>query len=109
MVQVELLCRCRSVETTHDLHLIVADAKYGHHRVLRVLKGEPGRILVRLSRNRVLYGEPGPYSGGIGLGSMATCAGYLTHPPGVLAENAYPWGCQPIRLLFDIAAALATW
>jgi hypothetical protein len=63
VAQVKLLCRCRSVEMKQDLHLIVADAKYGNHRFLGALKEEPCGTLVRLSRNRVLNGEPGPYSG----------------------------------------------
>jgi len=61
--QVKLLCRERIEEMKQDLHLIVADAKYGNHRVLGPLKGEPCGALVRLYRNRVLYGKPGPYSG----------------------------------------------
>jgi hypothetical protein len=61
--QVKLLCRKRSEEMKQDLHLIVADAKYGNHHFLRPLKEEPCGTLVRLYRNRVLYGEPGPYSG----------------------------------------------
>jgi len=61
--QVKLLCRERSEEMEQDPHLVVADAKYGNHRFLGPLKGEPCGILVRLYRNRVLYGLPGPYSG----------------------------------------------
>ena len=63
VAQVKLLCRCRSAEMKQDLHLIVADAKYGNHRFLGPLREEPCGTLVRLSRNRVLYGEPGPYGG----------------------------------------------
>jgi hypothetical protein len=61
--QVKLLCRKRSEEMKQDLHLIVADAKYGNHHFLGPLQEEPCGTLVRLYRNRVLYGEPGPYSG----------------------------------------------
>ena len=61
--QIKLLCRERSEEMRQELHLIVADAKYGNHRFLGPLKEEPCGTLVRLYRNRVLYGEPGPYSG----------------------------------------------
>jgi hypothetical protein len=63
LAQVKQLCRERSEEMKQELHLIVADAKYGNHRFLGPLKTEPCGALVRLSRNRVLYGEPGPYSG----------------------------------------------
>jgi hypothetical protein len=45
------------------LHLIVGDAKYGNHRFLGSLKDEPCGTLVRMRRDRVLYGEPGPYQG----------------------------------------------
>ena len=61
--QIKLLCRERSEEMRQELHLIVADAKYGNHRFLGLLKEEPCGTLVRLYRNRVLHREPGPYSG----------------------------------------------
>jgi len=61
--QVKLLCRHRQEEMIRDLHLIVADAKYGNHRFLAPLKNEPCGTLVRVRRDRVLYGTPGPYSG----------------------------------------------
>jgi len=61
--QVKLLCGQRSEEMKQDLHLIVADAKYGNHRFLGPLKEEPCGVLVRMRRDRVLYGEPGVYSG----------------------------------------------
>ena len=61
--QVKQLCRHRAAEMEMDLHLIVADAKYGNHHFLGPLKEEACGTLVRLYRNRVLYGEPGPYSG----------------------------------------------
>ncbi len=63
VAQVKQLCRERSEEMKQELHLIVADAKYGNHRFLGLLKKEPCGTLVRMSRNRVLHGEPGPYSG----------------------------------------------
>jgi hypothetical protein len=63
VAQVKQLCRERSEEMKQELHLIVADAKYGNHRFLGPLKKEPCGTLVRLYRNRVLCGEPGPYSG----------------------------------------------
>jgi hypothetical protein len=61
--QAKLLCHERSEEMKKDLHLIVADAKYGNHRFLGPLKEEICGVLVRMRRDRVLYGEPGPYSG----------------------------------------------
>jgi hypothetical protein len=61
--QVKLLCRQRPEEMKQDLHLIVADAKYGNHHFLGPLKEEACGALVRMRRDRVLYGEPGAYSG----------------------------------------------
>ena len=61
--QVELLCRQRPEEMKKDLYLIVADAKYGNHRFLGPLQKEPCGVLVRMRRDRVLYSEPGAYSG----------------------------------------------
>jgi hypothetical protein len=61
--QVKQLCRHRRAEMEKVFHLIVADAKYGNHRFLAPLKDEPCGKLVRLRRDRVLYGSPGPYGG----------------------------------------------
>jgi hypothetical protein len=63
VAQVKTLCRNRRRETETCLHVIVADGKYGNHHFLGPLKDEPCAIIVRLRRDRVLYGEPGPYSG----------------------------------------------
>lgn len=63
VAQVKHLCHCRRAEMTKWLHLIVADAKCGNHHFLGPLKDEPYGTLVSLRRDRVLYGEPGPYSG----------------------------------------------
>ncbi len=63
VAQVKHLCHCRWAEMAKWLHLIVADGKYGNHHFLGPLKDEPCGILARLRRDRVLYGEPGPYSG----------------------------------------------
>jgi len=60
--QVKRLCRHRQTEMLNQLHLIVADAKYGNHRFLGPLRDEPCGVLVRLYRNRVLYGAPPPYT-----------------------------------------------
>lgn len=61
--QVKLLCRHRQEEMLKELHLIIADAKYGNHRFLGSLREEPCGALVRMRRNRVLYGTPDAYSG----------------------------------------------
>jgi hypothetical protein len=61
--QVKELCQRRQEEVSKELYLIVADGKYGNHRFLGPLKDEPCGKLVRLRRDRVLYEEPGPYSG----------------------------------------------
>lgn len=61
--QVKQLCRHRRAEMEKELHIVIADAKYGNHHFLGALKGEPCGLLVRLRSNRVLYGPPGAYSG----------------------------------------------
>ncbi len=61
--QVKRLCRHRQTEMLEDLHLIIADAKYGNHRFFGPLKDEPCGALARMRRDRVLYGPPPPYSG----------------------------------------------
>jgi len=61
--QVKLLCRHRQEEMLEELHLIIADAKYGNHRFLAPLRDELCSALVRMRRDRVLYGAPGAYSG----------------------------------------------
>lgn len=60
--QVKRFCRRRKGRRS-GLDVIVADAAYGNHRFLRPLKHEPVGIVVRLRKDRVLYGRPGPYSG----------------------------------------------
>jgi len=61
--QVKQLCDERREEMMQFFHLITADGKYGNHLFLGPLKDEPCGTLVRLRRDRVLYGEPGPYCG----------------------------------------------
>lgn len=63
VAQVKQLCAERGEEMRQFLHLIAADGAYGNHRFLGPLKHEPCGIVARLRRDRVLYGEPGPYSG----------------------------------------------
>ncbi len=61
--QVKWLCQCRQEKMNQWLHLVAADAKYGNHRFFGPLKDEPCGVLTRMRRDRVLYGEPGAYSG----------------------------------------------
>ena len=61
--QVKQLCHHRHEEMLEELHLIIADAKYGNHRFLAPLRDEPCGALARMRRDRVLYGAPGPYNG----------------------------------------------
>jgi hypothetical protein len=61
--QVKQLCRLRKEEMLEAVYLVVGDGKYGNHHFLGPLKEERCAALVRLRRDRVLYGEPGPYSG----------------------------------------------
>ena len=61
--QVKRLCRHRQEAMLEDLYLIIADAKYGNHHFLAPLRDEPCGALVRMRRDRVLYGAPGVYSG----------------------------------------------
>jgi hypothetical protein len=63
VAQVKQLCQRLQAETFPRLCLIVSDCKYGNHKFLGPLKDEPCGALVRLRCDRVLYGEPGPYSG----------------------------------------------
>ena len=43
--------------------VITADGKYGSHRFLGPLRDEACVVVVRLRRDRVLYGPPPPYAG----------------------------------------------
>ncbi len=61
--QVKRLCRHRRKEMLEELHVVIADAKYGNHRFLTPLRDEPCGLLVRMRRDRVLYGSPGVYQG----------------------------------------------
>jgi hypothetical protein len=57
---------CRRRETQHNpgsLDVIVADGKYGNHRFLDSIQDAPCAKVVRLRRDRVLYGPPPPYGG----------------------------------------------
>jgi len=61
--QVKRLCRHRREEMLEHLHLVIADAKYGTHHFLAPLREKLCGLLVRLRRDRVLYGAPDAYSG----------------------------------------------
>jgi hypothetical protein len=63
VAQAKQLCDERWEAMMQSFHLIAADGTYGNHRFLGPLKDEPCGIIVRFRRDRVLYGEPGPYSG----------------------------------------------
>ncbi len=58
VAQVEQFCQLRD-----GFDLIVGDGSYGNHRFLRPLRDQPCGLLVRLRRDRVLYGKPPPYNG----------------------------------------------
>lgn len=61
--QVQWLCQQRQANGVADLDVIVADGHYGNHHFFGPLRQEPCALLVRLRRDRVLYGPPGPYRG----------------------------------------------
>lgn len=61
--QVQSFCRQRGAALVQALHLVVADGKYGNHRFLGALREEECGVLVRLRRDRVLYGPSGTYQG----------------------------------------------
>ena len=61
VAQVRRLCQARGGFDGSDV--IVGDGSYGNHRFLRPLRHLPCGALVRLRRDRVLYGTPPPYKG----------------------------------------------
>lgn len=63
VTQVTALCQARQGLKQAGLDVIVADGHYGNHRFLGPLQALAVAVLARLYRNRVLYGEPGPYQG----------------------------------------------
>ena len=58
--QVKTLCQNRPDGL---LDVIVGDGALGNHHFLGAVKDLPCAVVVRLRRDRVLYGEPGPYQG----------------------------------------------
>lgn len=63
VAQIERFCAQRGEALKENLHVFVADGRYGNHRFLGPLRHLPCGFLVRLRCDRVLYGPPGPYSG----------------------------------------------
>jgi len=59
--QVKPLCQHHRAEMLEEQYLIVADAKYGNHCFMAPLRDEVCGAVVRMRRDRVLYGEPGPF------------------------------------------------
>ena len=63
VTQVKWLCQQRAAVMREVYHLVTADGHYGNHNFLGPLRTVPCGKLVRMRRDRVLYGAPGPYSG----------------------------------------------
>lgn len=62
--QVKDLCRRRAAQAQVQGHLaVVADTRYGTHHFLGPLQDEPCAVVVRLRKDRVLYGPAPPYGG----------------------------------------------
>lgn len=61
--QVKQLGRARPSGAEGGLDVIVADGHYGNHHFFGPLQGQGCAILARMRRDRVLYGEVGPYAG----------------------------------------------
>ena len=64
VAQVQAFCQARgAVALDQQLHVIVADGRYGNHRFFGPLRDSGCALLARLRCDRVLYGPPGPYPG----------------------------------------------
>lgn len=64
VAQVQAFCQARGATILEKvLHIILADGRYGNHCFLGPLRDSGCALLVRLRRDRVLYGQPGPYPG----------------------------------------------
>lgn len=47
-----------------EVHKVITlDGRYGNHKFVKAMADVPVNWVVRLAKNRVLYGDPGPYSG----------------------------------------------
>jgi hypothetical protein len=63
VAQVQALCEARGAALAQQLHVIVADGRYGNHRFFGPLRNRGCALLARMRCDRVLYGQPGPYAG----------------------------------------------
>jgi hypothetical protein len=64
VAQVQAFCEARGAASLNQqLHVIVADGRYGNHRFFGPLRDSQCALLARMRCDRVLYGPPGPYSG----------------------------------------------
>jgi hypothetical protein len=64
VAQVQAFCQARGAAAlAQQLHVIVADGRYGNHRFFGPLRDQGCALLARLRSDRVLYGQPGPYAG----------------------------------------------
>ncbi len=64
VIQVEAFCQRRAAQQhLAGLDVVVADGKYGNHRFLGGVQDMPCAKVVRLRRDRVLYGPPPAYGG----------------------------------------------
>lgn len=61
--QVQQLCEARKAVSERERTIVLGDGAYGNHRFLGGLKDHACTVIVRLRRNRVLYGPPPPYTG----------------------------------------------
>lgn len=64
VTQVKAFCQARGAAAlARQLHVIVADGRYGNHRFFGPLRDCGCALLARMRCDRVLYGPPGPYAG----------------------------------------------
>jgi len=64
VAQVKAFCEARGAAALNQqLHVVVADGRYGNHRFFGPLQDSPCALLARMRCDRVLYGPPGPYAG----------------------------------------------
>ena len=60
VAQVQAFCQARGAPLlAQQLHVIVADGRYGNHRFFGPLRDSGCALLTRLRCDRVLYGQPG--------------------------------------------------
>jgi len=78
----------RQIEAKKTTHLVVADCKYGNHGFLAPLKDVPCGVIVRLRRDRVLFGEPGDSSG---QGRPRVHGDRTRNPSGACPLARLPW------------------